>query len=157
MGSLFSKVSNKFSKIDFKKDFDDVILDLNIDKNELTKENFVDKIYFTIDDKYPKKKSLSHFNAIIKELEEFGKRLQKIKEKYPDDNEKKELKEFIDLSIMKIIEINKLLNKSKLNAPNNTSNSKSNNLQKNNSGNSGNSGNYKQSAGSSKKYKKLRS
>lgn len=143
-----------FSKIDFTKDFDDAILDLNIDKSKLTKENFVDKIYLTIDDKYPKKKNLSHFNAIIKELEDFGKRLYKIIEKYPDDNEKKELKEFIIEKSIQISEIIKLLNKSKLKAPNNTSNSKSNNLQKKNSGNSGNS---MQSAGYRKKYKKSRS
>ena len=58
---------------------------------------------------------------------------------------------------MQISEVIKLLNKSKLKAPNNTNNLQNKNLQKKNSGNSGNSGNYKQSAGYRKKYKKSRS
>jgi hypothetical protein len=44
------------SGIDFTKDFDDAILDLKVDKTKLTKDNFSDTIYITIDNKYPKKK-----------------------------------------------------------------------------------------------------
>jgi hypothetical protein len=39
---------------------------LEVDKNKLTKDNFVNKIYFAIDAKYPKKnRKRSHIEGII--------------------------------------------------------------------------------------------
>lgn len=99
-------------------------------EDKLTIDNFVDTIYLAIDDKQPiKNRKWSHFNVIIKELEEFGQRLYKIIEKYPDENEKK-LKEFIIEKSMQISEVIKLLNNSKLKAPNNTNKLQNKNLQK---------------------------
>ena len=46
MGGLVSRFFP--SAIDFKKDFDDVIMEVNIDKEKLTKENFIDEIFAAI-------------------------------------------------------------------------------------------------------------
>jgi hypothetical protein len=113
-----------FSGIDFTKDFDDAILDLKVDKTKLTNENFSDTIFLAIDDKYPKKKNKEMFDKIIDELGTFKTNFFNIMEKYPGNNDKKKLKEFILEESMKIDNIIVFLQKSKEKAPNRVNNSK---------------------------------
>ena len=117
MGSIFSG-------IDFTKDFDDAILDLKVDKTKLTNKNFSDTIYITIYDKYPKKKNKEIFDKIINELRTFKNNFFKIIEKYPGNNDKTKLKDFILEESMKIDKIIVFLQESKEKAPNRVNNSK---------------------------------
>ena len=117
MGSIFSG-------IDFTKDFDDAILDLKVDKTKLTNKNFSDTIYITIYDKYPKKKNKEIFDKIINELRTFKNNFFKIMEKYPGNNDKTKLKDFILEESMKIDKIIVFLQESKEKAPNRVNNSK---------------------------------
>ena len=116
MGSWFS------SNINLQKDFNDALVGLEIKKDELTEENFSDKIFFAIDDKYPKKKTKSDFDKIIAELKEFNKKFWQIQDKYPGNNEKLKLKEFIMFNVAKIEKIIDHLIKSKEKVMNNTAN-----------------------------------
>jgi hypothetical protein len=112
------------SGIDFTKDFDDAILDLKVDKTKLTKDNFSDTIYITIDNKYPKIKNKKIFDDVINELEIFKTNFFNIIDKYPGNNEKKKLKDFIIEESMKIQKIIDFLQESKEKAPNRVNNSK---------------------------------
>lgn len=117
-------MGSNISGIDFTKDFDDAILDLKVDKTKLTKDNFSDTIYITIFNKYPKKKNKKIFDDIINELETFKTNFFNIIEKYPGNNKKTKLKDFIIEESMKIGEIINYLKESKKKAPNRVNNSK---------------------------------
>jgi hypothetical protein len=117
-------MGSTFSGIDFTEDFDDAILDLKVDKTKLTNENFSDTIFLAIDDKYPKKKNKENFDKIINELGAFKTNFFNIMEKYPRNNEKTKLKDFILEESMKIDKIIVFLQESKEKAPNRVNNSK---------------------------------
>ena len=89
MGNLFSSNS-----INLNKDFDDVIGDLQIDKNKLTEENFVNTVIGAAKDRYKGNK-----NKTIQELDNLHKRtnakFEKIFDEYPNDKQKEKLKSFI--------------------------------------------------------------
>jgi hypothetical protein len=65
MGNWFSSNS-----INLSKDFDDVIGDLQIDKNKLTEENFVNIVIVAAIEKYKGNK-----NKTIKELDDLHQRM----------------------------------------------------------------------------------
>lgn len=119
-----SAISAFFSSIDFKKDFDEALIGVEIDKGKLTKENFADSIFAAIWDnpKYPKKKNKSDFDSVIEELKnityKFGEKIEKTPEK------EEELILFIVESSAKLQNIIEYLKKSKklaANAPPNYS------------------------------------
>ena len=89
MGNLFSSNS-----INLNKDFDDVIWDLQIDKNKLTEENFVNTVIGAAKDRYK-----GNNNKTIQELDELNTRVnakfEKIFDEYPKENQKEKLKSFI--------------------------------------------------------------
>ena len=104
MGNWFSWLSS--NSTNFEKDFDDIIKGLEINKETLTKENIIDKVFEAIwDDKeYPEKKNKSHISSIIKKLENIIVKLSEKLEKIPENQveQKEELILYIVESTEKI-------------------------------------------------------